>query len=411
MHFLFISQVYPPDPAATGQYYEDAALELARRGHRVLVFTADRDYDDPRIRYDSSSRHSRIKIVRLPFSSFGKRTILHRLLGQGSFLCQCLVRMLICRGIDGVVITTIPATTGVFFLFAQFFRKFRYLYWVMDVNPDQAVALGVFSEESIFARLLRSVNHKLANDANKVVCMDSDMATRLGVNGNVEIISPWPLDGDLEIVPKDDNPFVVEQGWQNHFVFMYSGNHSLVHPLDTVLDAIGEYSETRPVKYVFIGGGRGKEAVERSAAKFTDQRIVSLPYQALEKIKYSLSAADVHIVSFGNEMVGIVHPCKLYSAMALGKPILFLGPKHSALGQIIERHEIGWCVGHGDQKEMRRLLRELPLLERDVLLRMGTKASMVAERHYSREKLCGEFCEVLEDALDTGIDRLVTDRR
>jgi glycosyltransferase involved in cell wall biosynthesis len=173
----------------------------------------------------------------------------------------------------------------------------------------------------------------------------------------------------------------------------------LVHPLDTLLDAIGESSETRPVKYVFIGGGRGKEAVERSAAKFPDQRIVSLPYQALEKIKYSLSAADVHIVSFGNAMVGIVHPCKLYSAMALGKPILFLGPKHSALGQIIERHEIGWCVDHRDQNEMKRLLRELPLLGKDVLLRMGAKASMVAERHYSREKLCGEFCEVLEDAL------------
>ena len=399
MNCVFISQVYPPDPAAVGQYFEDAALELTRRGHSVLVFTADRDYDNPSIRYDSKSRDPRIKIIRLPFSSFGKKTIFHRLIGQGSFLCQCVARLMVCRDISGVVLTTIPATTGVFFLAVQLVRKFRYLYWVMDVNPDQAVALKIFSKDSVPARLLRWVNQKLVIGAKKVVCLDSDMAARIGGDGHVVIIPPWPLDGDLEVVRKDDNPFVLEQGWQNHFVFMFSGNHSLVHPLETLLTAIREDCGTLPVKFVFIGGGRGKALVEQAAVECSGNRIVSLPYQPLKRIKYSLSAADVHIVSFGNTMVGIVHPCKFYSAMALGKPILFLGPKDSALGQIVEKHGIGWCVSHGDRAEMMRLLRDIPLMGRDVLLQMGDRAAALAKRHYSREQLCGEFCEVLEDAL------------
>lgn len=396
MKFILISQVYPPDPAAVGQYFEDAALELTRRGHRVLVFTADRDYNNPGIRYDSMSRDPMIELVRLPFSSFGKKTIVHRLLGQGSFLFQCLLRLLFSRGVKGVLVTTIPATTGAFFLAVQLLRKFKYVYWVMDVNPDQAVALGVISKNSIAVRLLAWVNQKLAVGADKVVCLDQDMAMRLA--GDKIIIPPWPLNESLEIIERCDNFFVKEHGLQNHFVFMYSGNHSLVHPLKTLLDVIRDCGEKKPVKFVFVGGGRGKELVEQAAVQSANHSILSLPYQPLEKIRFSLSAADVHIVSFGNAMLGIVHPCKLYSAMALGKPILFLGPKISALGQIIENHKIGWCVAHGDQSEMKRLIRDIPLMGKDVLHGMGARAAMLANSQYSREQLCGEFCEVLEGA-------------
>lgn len=50
-HFGIVTQVYPPDPAAVGQHLADVADELARRGHRVTVITADRGYDDPSQRY------------------------------------------------------------------------------------------------------------------------------------------------------------------------------------------------------------------------------------------------------------------------------------------------------------------------------------------------------------------------
>jgi hypothetical protein len=46
--FVFLSQVYVPDPAAVGQHLADVAEELARAGQRVIVLTADRGYDDRR---------------------------------------------------------------------------------------------------------------------------------------------------------------------------------------------------------------------------------------------------------------------------------------------------------------------------------------------------------------------------
>ena len=394
--FLFITQVYPPDPAAVGQQIEDAAGELANRGHEIIVYTADRDYDEPKIRYDTKSRYPGVRIIRIPFSSFGKRTIFHRLLGQFSFLSQCALHLLFARKVNGVLLTTIPATTGVFFLLVRMFRRFPYLYWVMDINPDQAIALGAFTENSFPARVLGWVNNRLLKSANQVICLDTDMAKRLGESENVEIIPPWPLEEDLEIVSKDENPFIKKHGLKGNFVFMYSGNHSLVHPLTTLLDAIDENTRISKSIFAFIGGGRGKAKVETRRTELESKNILSLPYQALDQIKYSLSAADVQIVSFGNEMVGIVHPCKLYSAMAIGKPILLLGPKYSALGRIVLEHQIGWCVSHEDQKEMKRLLEEIPKMTSIDLNIKGNKAKQLVVDRYSRARLCGNFCDIFE---------------
>ena len=158
------------------------------------------------------------------------------------------------------------------------------------------------------------------------------------------------MDDYLETVAHSENSFRKEHGWVDKFVVMHSGNHSLVHPLDTILDAADALKDDPRFVFVFIGGGRGKEIVdarlrEQSSAS---SNIISLPYQSLDQIRYSLSAADLHIVSLGNEMSGIVHPCKIYGILSIGRPVLTLGSKESYLSDIIGDNEVGWSIRHGD---------------------------------------------------------------
>jgi hypothetical protein len=59
---LVLSQVYLPDPASVGQHMADVAAAMASRGHRTVVLTADRGYDDPTQRFPASKSagcHSR----------------------------------------------------------------------------------------------------------------------------------------------------------------------------------------------------------------------------------------------------------------------------------------------------------------------------------------------------------------
>ena len=48
---LIFSQVFLPDPASVGQHMADAAIEMVRRGHRVLVYAANRGYENPANKY------------------------------------------------------------------------------------------------------------------------------------------------------------------------------------------------------------------------------------------------------------------------------------------------------------------------------------------------------------------------
>lgn len=404
-HYVMLTKEYPPDTSAVGQHFESAAIRLAQRGHQVTVYTADRDNDDPSIKYDNSSRHPDVRVVRLPFTSFGKRTIAHRLLGQGVYLTHVFFRLLFKRGVDALVLSTCPPTIGFMYLKLRLFRHFPTLYWVLDLNPDQAVAMGTFSEDSPAVRVLDWANARLYRSADHVIVLDRYMRQRILRKqclhdddcGKVEIIPPWPLENHLRPVSPKENTFITTHRLEDkQCVFMYSGNHSLVHPLGTLLSAIRHKKNRQELAFLFVGGGRGKDAVEAFVRKERPSNVQSIPYQPLETLSFSLSAADVQIVVMGERMVGIVHPCKIYGAMALGKPVLFIGPRQSHLGELVSLCGFGWVVDHGDVDRLEELIDEIAAMPREQLAAMGARGREVMEKSYSADVLAGRFCELVE---------------
>jgi len=47
--------------------------------------------------------------------------------------------------------------------------------------------------------------------------------------------------------------------------------------------------------------------------------VLCLPYQPLNQLAASLSAADAHAVVMGEAMLGLVHPCKIYNILAVAR--------------------------------------------------------------------------------------------
>src|SRR5439155_1950251 len=142
----------------------------------------------------------------------------------------------------------------------------------------------------------------------------------------------------------------------------------------TLLDAAVRLKDDPGIKFLFVGGGIGKREVEQYIQQYNLSNVVSLPYQPLEDLRYSLSAADVHVVSLGGDMVGIIHPCKVYGAMAVARPILFLGPRPSHISDLLEQHEFGRHISHGDVDAAEKAVMDFYNTDRDELLRMGETA-------------------------------------
>lgn len=400
--YLFLSQVYVPDPASVGQHVADAAAEMARRGYRVVTLTASRGYDDPSVKYPLRETINGVEVRRIPLSSFGKRSIALRLLGGCLFMLQAIVRGLFVRRLSCIVVSTSPPMCSLAAMIIGFVRRVPIKYWVMDLNPDQMIQLGKIKEQSLPARLFNAFNKAILKRAADVVVLDRFMSQRVlakrDVQDKITILPPWPHEDQLQRIEHANNPFRVTHGLAGKFVIMYSGNHSIASPLTTILQAAVRLKSEPRLLFMFIGGGLGKKEVEQVIRDDAPGNIVSLPYQPLSEIKYSLSAADVHLVSLGEELVGIIHPCKIYGAMAVGRPILLLGPAPSHASEIIEHDRLGWHVKHGDVEGMVAAIQRMLATPEGELNAMGSRAQQAIESRLSKRTLCGAFCDVLERA-------------
>lgn len=401
-HLLLVTQVYLPDPASVGQHMADVGEEMVKRGWKVTVLTSARGYDNPDETFPARETIGGVNVVRLPFSSFGKKTILHRLVGQLMFVMLAFFKGVTTPGLTRILVTTSPPMGGIVGWLISLIRGTKFFYWVMDLNPDQAIAQGVVSATNPAVRLLDALNRQLLKRAEKIIPLDRFMAKRLtakqpNCEHKLQVLPVWPMEDALERIQPERNPFIKKHQLEGHFVLMYSGNHSPVHPLQTFLDAAKLLKDDPKIKFLFVGGGKAKADVEALiAGPDNPGNVVSLPYQPLDEIKYSLSAADVHLVSMGQRMIGCVHPCKFYGAGALAKPLLYLGPRESHIGEFLKNVDAGWSVRHGEVDRAAELIREIADLPSEKLAAKGSRGLAAVRMSFSREKLCGEFCDILE---------------
>jgi hypothetical protein len=401
--FLIFSQVYVPDPAAVGQHLADAAAEMVRRGYRVVVYTARNGYEDPDTVYARQEVIDGVQVRRLPFSSFGKTSIKARLLAQIIYLLQAMFWGLFTRGLAGVLVSTSPPACGIGGAIVSGLRRVPLKFWVMDINPDQLVIMNVLPPKAWPVRLFDFFNWVTLKRARDVVVLDRFMAQRMATKATAtdrktHVLPPWPLEPRVENITHLQNPFRQAHVPAGKRVLMYSGNHTPANPLGTLLQAVEHLQHHPQLHLMSIGGGAGKKEVDALLARGVGN-ITSLPYQPLDQLRYSLSAADVHVVSIGNDMVGVVHPCKVYGAMAVSRPVLMLGPAPSHLSELIDTHGIGWRIAHGDVQGAQRVLQEILATPEDVLRQMGQRAAAVISGSLGKAQLQAQLCDILQAGL------------
>jgi len=396
---LITSQVYVPDTPAVGQYIHEVARGMVQRGFRVVVYTSRRGYEDNTQTFPVREVIDGVEIHRLPCSNFGKNSILIRLIGGVLFTLQCALRGLFLRRLTDMLVSTSPPMCPFAAVVLGSLRRIRVTYWVMDLNPDQMIAMGKIKPTSLFAKIFDWLNRRILKRAQTVIALDRFMAELL--NRKIDIVEktvimpPWPLEEHAEPIRHEVNPFREEHGLEEKFVLMYSGNHGYATPVKTVVDAALQMQDREDLVFLFIGGGVGKRVVDEAIEQHKPANLRSLPYQPLDQICYSLSAADVHLVTVGDKAVGVVHPCKVYGAMALSRPILLLGPDPCHVSDLISDEKIGWRIAHGNVSAAVQMIDQIRCTPTEELQRMGTHAAEVIRNQLNPEMMLDQFCQLL----------------
>lgn len=361
MKVLLLNQCFYPDVVSTAQHLTDLAVELAGRGHKVTVVASRRGYDDPSVRFPRREIWKGIKIVRIPTLGLGKGAKWRRALDFASYIVCCVWRLIFLPHYDVVVALTSPPLISFIGALLVKLKGGRFFFWVMDLNPDEAIAAGWLKENSAAARLLQRLLLYSLHHASRILVLDRFMRERVVAKGipeqQVVVIPPWAHNDRVGFDDSGRGAFRAEHGLADKFVVMYSGNHSPCHPLDTVLGAARRLAGRADIAFCFVGGGGEFNKVKAYARAHELKNILCLPYQPLSKLSASLSAADLHLVVMGDAFKGVVHPCKIYNILVTGSAFLYIGPAHSHVADIISHMEdrgSAFVAAHGQVDEVIR---------------------------------------------------------
>jgi glycosyltransferase involved in cell wall biosynthesis len=401
LRVLLLNQTFHPDLVATAQHLSDLALALVEAGHSVTAVASSRGYDNPDKRYPAHEQWRGVEIHRIWTTGLGKKARWRRFVDFAVFWLSATSILLRLRRFDVTVCLTSPPLISSLGTLMALLKGGAVVPWIMDLNPDEAVAAGWLKAGGVPERVMTLLQNWSFRRAARIVVLDRFMAKRIedkGVRPDViHIDAPWSHDDAVRYDAAARAAFRAQHGLTDKFVVMYSGNHSPCHPLDTLLGAALNLRDDARVHFMFIGGGSEFTKVKAFKAEHSLSNITLLPYLPMEALSGSLSSADLHAVVMGAPFVGMVHPCKIYNILALGLPFLAIGPDECHLADLIARlpdRRYALHVAAGEVERLTALITEAaahgPLPPGDDLKKLAGE--------YSQVRLRPRFVKVVEDA-------------
>ena len=179
MKILLLNQTFHPDVVATALYLSDLAQGLREKGHEVSVIAGSRAYDNLEKRFPVRENWNGIEIYRIPTTGFGKGAKWRRAIDFASFMVMCAFKLLTIPRFDAVVALTSPPLISVFGATAAKLRGAKFYYWVMDLNPDEAIAAGWLRAKSFPARVLEALSRFSFSNSEKIFALDRFMRDRI----------------------------------------------------------------------------------------------------------------------------------------------------------------------------------------------------------------------------------------
>lgn len=322
----------------------DLAVGLAANGIGVTVLTGRLGYLGSVPALPTEEHYKGVTVRRVWSTRFGRRTTRGRLLDYLSFYLVSAWAAARTKDIDCVVVLSDPPILSFQAVLLGRLKGWKTVCWLQDVFPEIVVRAGTL-REGLLARMLRWAAIWSLRALDRVIvvgrCMERHLLSVGLPRDRVVVIPNW-ADGDqLTPVPPAENWFRKQHGLEGQIVIMHSGNLGVVHETESLIPLIRFLHGTREVCFLFVGEGQGKMRLEDWACREKLENVRFVDYQAKEQLRYSLSAGDVHLVTLRSEMEGLSVPSKVYGIMAVGRPIVFIGPDGSEVASLVRESGCG----------------------------------------------------------------------
>jgi len=397
-----MAQCYAPEDVSAAVLITELATDLARRGHQVVFVTCAPSHPHGRVfpgyrnRLYQTEWLAGVRVVRTWSYISPHKTFWRRILNYGSFSATALYGGWLAGKPDALVNFSPPLPLG---MSAWLLGRLWGVPWVLQLNdlyPEAAIAAGVLRNRTAIG-FFSAMERFLYRQATHISVLSNGFRRNLLHKGvSSEKITVIPVWADPDIVrplPKE-NAFRDRHGLAGQFVVMYAGTVGHTSSLEDVLVAAEILRDDSDIRFVIIGEGVKKTALEEMAQGKGLENMLFLPFQPREAFPEMLAAADVGLVTLNRNSSRTSLPSKTFNIMASARPILAVTPPDSEIAQLVQ--EAG--CGLNTPPERPKLLAEAisGLKHQDhQLLTMGQNGRSQLESRYARARCVDTYEHML----------------
>lgn len=385
MRIVLVNRYFHPDQSATSRMVSGLAFALAKRGYSVAVLTSRQYHNRTDSALPARETIQGVEVSRLATSAFGRASLPGRAADYLSFHVLAAWWMLVnARRGDLCVNCTDPPLLTVATALPIRLRGAALVSWVMDLFPETAIELGMFDRHPRLAGLALRLRNWSDRRASLLVCPTASMARHLAgtTDTPISVVHHWSDGSEIRPVERSENELRRAWGLQDKFVVGYSGNFGRAHDFSTLLDAADRLRDDHGIRFLMIGDGQQRKAVEQEVTRRRLENVVFKPLQPTSVLSQSLCVADVHLVSLLPALEYCIIPSKFYGVLAAGRPTFFVGSLGGEVARVARDFDCGSAFEIGDADGLAAgivALRD----DSERLRTMGANARRLFENDYS----------------------------
>jgi glycosyltransferase involved in cell wall biosynthesis len=188
-----------------------------------------------------------------------------------------------------------------------------------------------------------------------------------------------------------------ERAEGNQFTILYSGNMGFAHDFELFAIIIDRMKSENDIWYIFAGGGKRKRELVSLFRNLKEDRVIFKEYIERDSLSNVLAEGDVFLIAQSEATVGDLFPSKLYTYLAAGRPILYLGSKRSEIAEIILKNDIGFVCESETDIDGAILYLKMCKNYPAITDKVGKRARNLFENNYTVSISASKFNALLEE--------------
>jgi glycosyltransferase involved in cell wall biosynthesis len=363
----------------------------------VTVVTSRGGYVPASADAAEAERHGNPRVFRVWTPRLGKASLWKRCLDYLSFYLGAAWRLVRLPAQDVIVaLTTPPFIAWAAVLHKLLHRRTKLVLWNMDCYPEVAERSGVLRAGGVAVRVMRFFNRALFRRLAGLVSLDDAMRRLLmsqyatpGREPLAVVIPNWE---DLSFSPPGAPPPqpLDDPELSGKFVVLYIGNAGWGHRFDTVV-AAADAMRNEPVVFCFRGGGsRWDWLAEQKRQRRLDNLVLRDYVGPKDLLPRVMASAGCALITLRDECLGVMSPSKLHANLAMGLPVLYVGPEGGNVDEAVRRFGCGASLRHGDVDGLCAFVRRL-MNDSDWREQLSRTARQAFEQAYCDARTLPQF--------------------